>query len=65
MPRKLLDITGTEFVAPLCPVCASQKIVSALQQIEELSETGANTHKASGIWRCHRCFHAYRYTEPI
>jgi len=60
--RRLVDITGTEYVAPACPNCSTKNTRYALQQIEEI---GADGQKAFGVWRCNNCFHAFRYQESI
>lgn len=60
--RKLVDITGTEFVAPNCPNCSTKNTKYALVQLEELN---ANMQKSGGIWRCGHCFHAFRYENGI
>ena len=60
--RKLIDITGTAFVAPVCPHCSTKSEKYALKQMEELS---GNLQKSGGVWRCDHCFHAFRYTDGI
>ena len=60
--RKLIDITGTEFVAPNCPNCSTKSTKYALAQAEELNE---HMQKSGGIWRCGHCFHAFRYDNGI
>lgn len=60
--RKLIDITGTEFVAPTCPNCSTKSTKYALMQMDEWNIHG---QKALGIWRCPHCHHAFRYDNGI
>lgn len=60
--RKLIDITGTEFVAPNCPNCSTKSTKYALVQNEEMHE---GTTKQAGVWRCNHCHHAFRYDNAI
>jgi ribosomal protein L37AE/L43A len=60
--RKLVDITGTEYVAPNCPNCSTKNTKYALVQLEELN---GNLQKSGGVWRCGHCFHAFRYENGI
>ncbi len=60
--RKLIDITGTEFVAPICPNCSTKSTKYALKQVEELNQ---HLQKSGGVYRCDHCFHAFRYSDGI
>lgn len=62
MTRKLIDITGTEFVAPACPNCSTKANKYALKQVEEIN---VNMQKSGGVWRCDHCHHAFRYDNVI
>lgn len=59
--RKLIDITGTEYVAPVCPNCSTKSTKYALRQQEELKDG----IKQGGIYRCDHCHHAFRYDNAI
>lgn len=63
--RKLIDITGTEFVAPNCPNCSTKATKYALTQVEELNGLQGGVNKSGGVWRCGHCFHAFRYDNGI
>lgn len=61
MLRKLVDITGTENIAPACPNCSTKNNKVALAQQVEIKDYAP----VAGIFRCPRCFHAFRYVDGV